>query len=53
MTITISLNLKYKMKVIEFCFPLIYGSDELDAQLEKIKNMFYDLFQEYTSPPQF
>ena len=33
----------YKMKVIEFYFPQIYGYDELDAQLERIKDMFYNL----------
>ena len=41
------------MKVIEFYFPQIYDYDELDAQLERIKDKFYDMLQEYASPLQF
>ena len=31
MKIVVMLNPRYKMKVIEFYFPQIYGYDELDA----------------------
>ena len=51
MIIVVMLDLSYKMKVIKFYFPQIYGYDELDAQLERIKDMFYDLLEEYASPP--
>ena len=53
MTIAVMLDPRYKMKIIKFYFPQIYGYDELDAQLERIKNMFYDLLKEYASPLQF
>ncbi|XP_030964150.1 zinc finger BED domain-containing protein RICESLEEPER 2-like [Quercus lobata] len=46
MTVTAILDLKYKMKLLEFYYPNIYG-DNSDLEIEKIKNLCYDLLDEY------
>lgn len=40
------LDPRYKMKMIEFYYPLVYG-DTSSSEIEKIKQMLYDLVQEY------
>ena len=40
------LDLRYKMKLLEFYYPNIYG-DNSDLEIEKIKNFYYDLLDEY------
>ncbi|KAL4607009.1 hypothetical protein ACB092_09G144200 [Castanea dentata] len=37
---------RYKMKLLEFYYPNIYG-DNSDLKIEKIKNLCYDLLDEY------
>ena len=44
--VTAILNPKYKMKLLEFYYPNIY-SDNFDLEIEKIKNLCYDLLDEY------
>ncbi|KAL4596310.1 hypothetical protein ACB092_12G155100 [Castanea dentata] len=40
------INPRYKMKLLEFYYPNIYG-DNSDLEIEKIKNLCYDLLDEY------
>ena len=40
------LNSRYKMKLLKFYYPNIYG-DNSDLEIEKIKNLCYDLLDEY------
>ena len=40
------LNPRYKMKLLEFYYPNIYG-DNSDLEIEKIKNLCYDFLDEY------
>ena len=44
--VTAILNPKYKMKLLKFYYPNIYGNNS-DLEIEKIKNFCYDLFDEY------
>ncbi|XP_030943500.1 zinc finger BED domain-containing protein RICESLEEPER 1-like [Quercus lobata] len=46
MAIAAILDPRYKMKLLEFYYPNIYG-DNSDLEIEKIKNLCYDLFDEY------
>ncbi|XP_030946144.1 zinc finger BED domain-containing protein RICESLEEPER 1-like [Quercus lobata] len=46
MAIAAILDPRYKMKLLEFYYPNIYG-DNTDLKIEKIKNLCYDLFDEY------
>ena len=44
--VTAILNPKYKMKLLEFYYPNIYGNNS-NLEIEKIKNLCYDLVDEY------
>ena len=44
--VTAILNPKYKMKLLEFYYPNIYGNNS-DLEIEKIKNLCYELLDEY------
>ena len=44
--VAIMLDLRYKMKLLEFYYSNIYG-DYSDLKIEKIKNFCYDLLDEY------
>ena len=44
--VTAILNPKYKMKLLKFYYPNIYGNNS-DLEIEKIKNLCYDLVDEY------
>ena len=46
MTVVTILDPRYKMKLLEFYYPNIYG-DNFDLEIEKIKNLCYDLLDEY------
>ena len=45
MTVAIFLDPRYKMNLLEFYYPNIYG-DNYDLEIEKIKNLCYDLLDE-------
>ena len=46
MAVAAILDLRYKMKLLEFYYPNIYG-DNFDLEIEKIKNLCYDLLDEH------
>ena len=46
MTVAAILDPRYKMELLEFYYPNIYG-DNSDLEIEKIKNLCYDLLNEY------
>ena len=46
MAIATILDPRYKMKLLEFYHPNIYG-DNSDLEIEKIRNLCYDLLDEY------
>ncbi|XP_030949256.1 zinc finger BED domain-containing protein RICESLEEPER 2-like [Quercus lobata] len=46
MAISVILDPRYKMKLLEFYYPSIYGVNS-DLEIEKIKNLCYDLLDEY------
>ena len=46
MAVAAILDPRYKMKLLEFYYPNIY-SDNFDLEIEKIKNLCYDLLDEY------
>ena len=46
MAIAAILDPRYKMELLEFYYPNIYG-DNSDLEIEKIKNLCYDLLDEY------
>ena len=47
MAVAAILDLGYKMKLLEFYYPNIYGNN-FDLEIEKkIKNLCYDLLDEY------
>nr|XP_023876444.1 zinc finger BED domain-containing protein RICESLEEPER 2-like [Quercus suber] len=46
MAIAAILDPRYKKKLLEFYYPNIYG-DNSDLEIEKIKNLCYDLLDEY------
>ena len=46
MTVVDILDPRYKMKLLEFYYPNIYG-DNFDSEIEKIKNLCYDLLDKY------
>ena len=46
MAVAAILDPRYKMKLLEFYYPNIYG-DNSDSEIEKIKNLCYDLLDEY------
>ena len=46
MVVAAILDRRYKMKLLEFYYPNIYG-DNSDLEIEKIKNFCYDLLDEY------
>ncbi|KAL0007375.1 hypothetical protein SO802_008877 [Lithocarpus litseifolius] len=46
MDVAAILDPRYKMKLLEFYYPNIYGNNS-DLEVEKIKNLCYDLLDEY------
>ncbi|RVW15815.1 Zinc finger BED domain-containing protein RICESLEEPER 2 [Vitis vinifera] len=48
MAIAVVLDPRYKMKILEFYFPIMYGS-EASSEIGKIRQLCYDLFSEYQS----
>ncbi|XP_059663589.1 zinc finger BED domain-containing protein RICESLEEPER 2-like [Cornus florida] len=48
MAMAVVLNLRYKMKLVEYYFPKIYGGEALD-KIEKVRQSCYDLVCEYQS----
>ena len=46
MAIAAILDPRYKMKLLEFYYPNIYG-DNSNLEIEKIKNLCYDFLDEY------
>ena len=48
MAITIVLDPRYKMKILEFYFPIMYGS-EASSEIGKFCQLYYDLLSEYQS----
>ena len=46
MVVTAILDPRYKMKLLKFYYPNIYGGNS-DLEIEKIKNLCYDLLDEY------
>ena len=46
MAVPAILDPRYKMKLLEFYYSNIYG-DNFDLEIEKIKNLCYDLLDEY------
>ena len=48
MTIVVVLDLRYKMKILEFYFPIMYGF-EASSEIGKIRQLCYDLLFEYQS----
>mgnify|MGYP004606532279 CR=1 FL=1 len=47
MTIAAILDPRLKLKVVEFYFKQIYGDIEYKGRVERVKNFFYDLLNEY------
>lgn len=41
------LDPRYKMELIEFVFPIIYGKEESKRYIDEIKKVLYDLYAEY------
>ena len=52
MAVVAILDLRYKMKLLEFYYPNIYG-DNYDLEIEKIMNFCYDLLNEYGDVDEF
>ena len=48
MTIVVVLDLRYKMKILEFYFPIMYGS-KASSEIGKNFQLCYDLLSEYQS----
>ena len=48
MAIAIVLDPRYKMKILEFYFPIMYGS-EASSEIGKFCQLCYDLLSEYQS----
>ena len=48
MAITSIFDLRYKMKILEFYFPIMYGSEALN-EIEKVYGMRYELLSKYQS----
>ncbi|XP_075670323.1 zinc finger BED domain-containing protein RICESLEEPER 1-like [Castanea sativa] len=46
MAVAVIVDPRYKMKLLEFYYPNIYG-DNSDLEIEKIKNIYYDLLDKY------
>ncbi|KAG5549388.1 hypothetical protein RHGRI_014663 [Rhododendron griersonianum] len=46
MALGAALDPRYKLVLIGFCFPEIYG-DKLDQNIAKVRNSLYDLYDEY------
>ncbi|KAF2308679.1 hypothetical protein GH714_012224 [Hevea brasiliensis] len=48
LAVVVILDPRYKMKVVEFYFPMIYGENAL-SEIEQVKTTFYNLFNDYQS----
>ena len=46
MGFAITLDLRYKMSLLECYFQMIYGSDS-DEKMDKIRDLYYQLVNEY------
>ncbi|KAH6805932.1 hypothetical protein C2S51_030763 [Perilla frutescens var. frutescens] len=49
MSITAILDLRCKMRVIEFSFPKMYDKDEARDNIDKVKEALYELYNEYVA----
>nr|XP_027067613.1 zinc finger BED domain-containing protein RICESLEEPER 2-like [Coffea arabica] len=47
MSIAAILDPRLKMRVINYCFPLIYPPHEVQANINKVRQALYDLYAEY------
>lgn len=47
MAIAAILDPRCKMRVINYCFPLIYPPQEVHVNIEKVRQVLYDLYDEY------
>ena len=52
MAIVAILDPRYKMKLLEFYYPNIYSNNS-NLEIEKIKNLCYDLLDEYGDVDEF
>ena len=52
MVVVAILNPRYKMKLLKFYYPNIYGNNS-DLEIEKIKNLCYELLNEYKDVDEF
>ena len=52
MAIAAILDPRYKMKLLEFYYPNIYSNNS-NLEIEKIKNLCYDLLDEYGDVDEF
>ncbi|XP_023752092.2 zinc finger BED domain-containing protein RICESLEEPER 3-like [Lactuca sativa] len=43
------LDPRYKLKFVELLFPVLYGKEKSESEIEKLKELVYSLFQEYES----
>ncbi|XP_051138111.1 zinc finger BED domain-containing protein RICESLEEPER 1-like [Andrographis paniculata] len=43
------LDPRYKMELVDFAFPIIYGEDEASTYVSEIKKILYDLYDEYVT----
>ncbi|KAJ9557176.1 hypothetical protein OSB04_011790 [Centaurea solstitialis] len=41
------LDPRFKLKIMEYAFPMLYGSDKSDGEIKKLKELVYRLFQDY------
>jgi hypothetical protein len=44
---TAILNLRYKMKLIQFCFPLIHPLDEANDHINNVLSVLHELYEVY------
>ena len=49
MSIVIVLDPRCKIRVIEFCFPSIYPSNEAQLNILKVWDTLYELYDEYVA----
>ena len=52
MVVVAILNPRYKMKLLKFYYPNIYGNNS-DLEIKKIKNLCYELLNEYKDVDEF
>ena len=52
MVVAAILDPRYKMKLLKFYYPNIYGNNS-DLEIKKIKNLCYELLNEYKDVDEF